>query len=366
LTKTLARDPARRCKRFEEWPSSDQTLWLAALVPGDVLEAGGQRAGYRLHTNRKIAVGYGRWLQWVDYAGLFDPTQAPGVRITRKSVAAYVADLATRNSTSTQIARLEELFQAACVMDRTRDWSWLRRIAGRVRARHVPARAKRPRLVGAEELYALGQQQMAAAAGRDAPRRRAIMFRDGLLVALLASRPVRRRNLAGLRFGTTLMRHQDLWWIDLPEGSTKTGAPLTMPLPAELSAAVDQYRALYHPVLLTMRGRWYSSATAESAATAVWISTDGSAMTEMALYDRIAQMTKTAFGRSISPHLFRDCAATSIAIGDPGHVRIAASLLGHRTFTTTERHYNHARQREAAALCQEHILTLRTASDSSR
>ena len=28
------------------------------------------------------------------------------------------------------------------------------------------------------------------------------------------------------------------------------------------------------------------------------------------------------FGHALNPHLFRDCAATSIAIEDPDHVRI--------------------------------------------
>ena len=62
-------------------------------------------------------------------------------------------------------------------------------------------------------------------------------------------------------------------------------------------------------------------------------------MTEMAIYDLIRARTKAAFGKALNPHLFRDAAATTIAISSPEHVRSAAPLLGHRTFTTTERHY---------------------------
>jgi integrase/recombinase XerD len=51
---------------------------------------------------------------------------------------------------------------------------------------------------------------------------------------------------------------------------------------------------------------------------------------------------------AINPHLFRDCVATSIAIDDPEHVRIAAQVLGHGTFATTERHYRMPRSAEAA------------------
>ena len=70
-------------------------------------------------------------------------------------------------------------------------------------------------------------------------------------------------------------------------------------------------------------------------------------MTQMAIYDRIRARTKEQFGVAINPHLFRDAAATTMAIADPANVRLAAPLLGHRTFTTTERYYRQARAQEA-------------------
>ena len=70
-------------------------------------------------------------------------------------------------------------------------------------------------------------------------------------------------------------------------------------------------------------------------------------MTEMAIYDRIRAHTQKTFGRAINPHLFRDAAATTLAIADPEHVRVAAPLLGHRTFMTTERYYQQAQAFDA-------------------
>ena len=43
-----------------------------------------------------------------------------------------------------------------------------------------------------------------------------MQFRDGLIVALLAARPLRLRNLAGLELDRTLMRRGEAWWIDIP------------------------------------------------------------------------------------------------------------------------------------------------------
>ena len=102
------------------------------------------------------------------------------------------------------------------------------------------------------------------------------------------------------------------------------------------------YLNVHRPQLAAMNGRW-----AKPVEDALWVSADGSPMTEMAIYDRIRAHTGRAFGAAINPHLFRDAAATTLAIADPAHVRVAAPLLGHRTFLTTERHYQHAQSFDA-------------------
>ena len=70
-------------------------------------------------------------------------------------------------------------------------------------------------------------------------------------------------------------------------------------------------------------------------------------MTEMAIYDRVRLRTNEEFGKPMSIHNFRHAAATTMAIADPEHVRIAAPLLGHRTFSTTEQYYQQAQTLEA-------------------
>jgi integrase/recombinase XerD len=72
------------------------------------------------------------------------------------------------------------------------------------------------------------------------------------------------------------------------------------------------------------------------------------------------------FGHMINPHLFRDCAATSIMIEAPKHVRIAARLLGHATLRTTERHYILANTRREISEHQKGVLALRRRSNGGR
>jgi hypothetical protein len=81
---------------------------------------------------------------------------------------------------------------------------------------------------------------------------------------------------------------------------------------------------------------------------AVWVSEIGSQVEQAALGCRIVKHTKAAYGCSVSPHLFRDCAATSIAVDNPKHIGDASLVLGHAGHRMTEKHYNHARSLEAS------------------
>ena len=142
--------------------------------------------------------------------------------------------------------------------------------------------------------------------------------------------------------------------MQMTAAETKTRAPLEMPWPEALAPMLEAYLAHHRPVLTASAGRWKGP-----VGDALWVSADGSPMTEMALYDRIVARTRAAFGRPVNPHLFRDCAATSVAIEDPAHVGMAPRLLGHRSAVTTERHYNQAQAVEAAARFQRVLLGLR-------
>ena len=65
-------------------------------------------------------------------------------------------------------------------------------------------------------------------------------------------------------------------------------------------------------------------------------------MAVISIHKRFRTHTKAAFGVAVSPHLFRDSAATAIAIDGPAHVRAIMPVLGHSRLATSETHYNHA------------------------
>ena len=361
MSTMLHHDPDRRCKPLMEWPAADRKLWQAALMPGDLFDDGGSRAGRSEYSNRNAVDGYGRWLNWLERRRLLDPASPPADRITPARVGAYIADLEqyAGNATQTLLNRLQELRAVAVVMDPARDWSWLNRIYARVRVRHRPARPKRPRLVAVDELHQLGIALMARAERQSTACRRAMTYRDGLIVALLAMRQLRLRNLAGLVLDRTLIRRGTQWWIEFPASETKTKDPIELPWPEDLAAALDTYLARHRGVLARLhRG------SARPPGAALWISRKGSPMSRNALYDCITMHTRDGLGHPVNPHLFRDCAATNIAIDDPDHIGIVWRLLGHRTPATTEKYYNLAGAVEASRRFQNALLARRHGDDT--
>jgi integrase len=337
--------PERTCMKLAAWPETDRAIWLAALRCGDFFEEGGARAAMRPRTNRKIEKGYGRYLTFLSITHQLDPDSNTADRITPERVNVYVRHLqALGNGSGTILCRLQELGDMAKVLDPARNWSFINRIASGVRAGGKPVRDKRSRLVTSEELFELGLRLMGIAESDSSltPRKRAILFRDGLIIALLALRPIRRRNLAGLALGVSVRRTGDGWLLHLEADDTKTHVQHEIPWPDILVRALETYLAQHRPVLMGFKNRWHAP-----IGNALWVSSHGSPLTQMALYDRIIARTREAFGRSVNPHLFRDCAATTLAIADPVHVGAAAPLLGHRSSAVTEKYYQQAKSLEA-------------------
>jgi integrase/recombinase XerD len=334
--------PERACLLVSAWPEQDRNLWKAACAPVDPLnEDVGVRSGHSTASNRKAEKGYGRWLTFLVGADSGSLNEPPQKRITADRVRAYVDSLiGLKNSSATILARLQELGEVAKVMGPSGNWHFISAIASKIRAHHKPAQDK-ANLRLSDELLDIGLRLIDQATKKKGLSA-AMLHRDGLMIALLALVPLRRRNIAGLRLGQNLIDVRHAWLITLNERETKTHAALEIMWPGELVNPLATYLRVHRPLLASLRGRW-----AQSVDNALWVSSDGSPMTEMAIYDRIRYHTKKAFGAAVNPHLFRDAAATTLAIEDPEHVRVAAPLLGHRTFITTEKYYQQAKSQQA-------------------
>jgi integrase/recombinase XerD len=256
--------------------------------------------------------------------------------------------------------RIDDLMKMLRLLAPGCDTTRLHRLVTGLRAQVRDVRDKRARLRGADELLALGRDLMRRAEtdDRHTERERARLYRDGLMIALLATRPLRLQNFVDLMLARHLVRRGDGWWLEIPGPETKTDEPIDLPFPDDLVPALETYLAFWRPRL---------AAPAHVArSSALWLTQRGTPISAIHAYVRISELTKQAFGRPVNPHLFRDAAATTIAITKPEQVRIMGRLLGHRSLASSERYYNLARGAEAAQAWHQALRDAAAQSDERR
>ena len=355
MAQTMIIAPSR-CMPFTEWPAKDRTAWHLAQEPGDALEPGGLAATWSKVTRTMAANGYGRWLTWLEHRGLLDSDASPDQRISKERLSAYWAELAATNAPFSVQTRIRQLGMAVRAMAPRGDWRWILRGADRLRAVAQPARDKLARLQSPDRLVDLGRQIMSEADGAIVGRSAWIAadFRDGLIIALLAWRPLRRDNFAMIQCGRHLTRRAGLWRLTFTAAETKTDEPIDIPFPAELVPHLGQYLTVYRPVLLEAGAR-----NGRDRTDALWVSAHGRGMSAANITLQVRQRTGAAFGKPINPHLFRDCVATAIAIAVPEEIQLILPILGHRSLKTSEKHYNQARSLEAGRRYHQTIGDLR-------
>jgi integrase/recombinase XerD len=134
---------------------------------------------------------------------------------------------------------------------------------------------------------------------------------------------------------------------------------MEMPFPEALVGHLQCYLDEHRPALQVGRSKLGETRPATEA---LWLGKGGRMLGKSAISLQIRRHTEEAFGQSVNPHLFRDCAATSIAIQDPEHVRMILPILGHATLATSERHYNQAGTLEASRRLQKAVREQRLAS----
>lgn len=192
------------------------------------------------------------------------------------------------------------------------------------------------------------------------PLNAATGYRDGLIIAFLALVAFRRANFVQLKLGTEIKKSDGCWILDLSGTSTKTHAPISCDWPDELVEPLEIYLSTHRPVLASRCYRWLTRAGDH-----LWVAQTGSALTEMAFYDIVRKRSKAAFGTAIYPQAFRHAAATTLAIHDPEHARVAAPVLSHRSFSTTEKYYNQAKCLDAHRRYTDALSRLRQPSRRS-
>jgi integrase/recombinase XerD len=332
------------------WPPAYREAFQHARQDAGRFSLKVRRRRWRARTWAMAEAECGRWLSWLQHRELLDVTAAPEALITPERVEAYRAALAEDARDATVVIRIDGLADAASILAPTTDWSWLRAGARAVRSDIQNVEPKLVRMKPSRQLLDLGVERMAEADTLGwCPRRAAVRFRDGLMIALLAARPLRRASFAGLRLGGGLVRRDECWWIDLAGARTKTGRQDQNPLPKALIEPLEIYLERHRPVLLGTGDHEH-----------LWLTLEGAPVRAHVVFKQVSVLTRQRLGIAVNPHLFRHCAATSTAREDPHRMETAAAVLGHAGGTKTmQAHYNLARDFAAAQQWQAEFRRLR-------
>ncbi len=338
--------------RMADWPAEDRALWDAAVRPGGLFDEGGNAADWSARSQATISWEYGRWLRFMESTGMLKVS--PAGRVTPHNVDVYIDSLRGEVCSTTVWNYVKHLYDAIRVMAPESFWAWLREVVTRLEINMTPGTNKAARIRDSEVLFSLGIELMDAAltAAMNADDRTrlcaTIDYRDGLMIALLAARPIRRRNLTMIRIGRQLVRMGSHWMLVFAAEETKNHRSLEFPVPETLVPYIDEY-------IERVRGVIPGAARHDG----LWPSREGAPLTYSGIYDRVVLRTCQAFGTPIPPHLFRDCAASSLARRDPAHVGAAAQLLGHADHRTTEKFYIQADQQQAVSRHQHTMQNLK-------
>lgn len=328
------------------WPEEDRNRWTAAFRAGDPFEECGPAAHLAERTRQDLHYHYGCFLGFLRAQYPERLALAAAHRLDLDLITHYVAQRRQSCRERTVASDLRKLRAALQLVCPTSEWLWLLAIAKRIEAQ-APTKSERHHLVTSERLYALGielmDQALVSSACLSRPSKaQAFKYRDGLIIALLALIPLRRRTLAALRIGKHLVKTGPLWALEIPAEDTKTQRALDYPVSPELSERIDAY-------LSNFRCRIPGADTHNG----LWASDQGRMMDHGSIYDTVRKRTRTKFGIPVNLHRFRHAAATFWSIRNPENVRGAKDLLGQSSFGTTEKYYIMAQSRLAGrALAQ--------------
>jgi hypothetical protein len=221
-----------------------------------LFEPGGA-AHWKPKTRRTVMTHYGLWLAWLMELGNLEPLISPAARVTRKRLAEYVQHLSARGSAPVTIAGcIRDLREAIRVMEPDADWANITELLVRLDAMAEPSRNKRLRVVSSVLLFEAGIREMKRLHKRPPARDRrhhAAKYRDALIIAFLAVRPIRLENLSAIELDRHLTKVADRYWCRFAAIETKEQRPLEFPLPQSLTSWMALYLAIYRPLLLRER-----------------------------------------------------------------------------------------------------------------
>lgn len=340
---------ARKSLKLNDWPDVDRSRWLTACEKADWFDEQGRAANWSPASQYDAQYLYGYWLRYVTEQEPNALLEDLDSRVTPARIQSFVSDLKSHVSPATVVIYIDHLLMALRVLAPEQNWQSLTMLISHLKQSVTP-KSKRHRLVETARLYQLGLDLMGPLEGVSSYKNMhcAVRYRDGLMIALLAARPLRRRTFTLIRIDEHLHYDGHSFYLSFRDYEIKNKRPAEFSVPAELNPYLARYLKTVRPLF-----------PRADTHTGLWCSMAGNPLSGSAIYTSICKRTKAAYGHPVNLHLFRDCAATSLATHAPESVLAGVEILGHTDTRALYTHYIHAQTQQAAKAYQAHLADRR-------
>jgi hypothetical protein len=199
------------CLKPADWPVIDQQRWRDARSGTSFLSGSRPARKWSPRRCRIVEQGYGQWLSFLALNGQLDPSQSPEARAASARIEAFVTSLQQRVASKSAAMMIESVLRMLAVIAPAQDLSWLSVTVSNLKRVAKPSRDRLTHMVDPRQLYHLGLDLIKEAT-RNVDQDRyhtATMGRDGLMIAVLSSCPLRIGNFTQIAIGKHLLFDKD-------------------------------------------------------------------------------------------------------------------------------------------------------------
>lgn len=330
------------------WPVAHRQRWQAAVDPGTVHDPFGEFTGgagalteFSEERRNGIAESWGMILKLAE-------DENPEPTIDSHLIRKFVSGLKSRRVRPRTIhSYLTRIHEGAKVLLPDKNHRWIREEANRffAESKRQPKR-KDGRVVSGEKLLGLGLILCDEARRRhSALGSTALLFRDGVMIALLSLAPARISNFASIEIGHHLDLTSNPGHLVWSASETKQRREQSHRLPPEVRDLLVEYIYNYRKTLLDGYG-----------GDRLWLTEHGGRpLTQGAIRKQIKRHTLERLGIDVTPHFFRDSVAVTVSERAPDEMEITTLVLRHGSEESTRPYRDQATTISAANIAQEEI-----------
>lgn len=338
---------------LSEWPHQDQAMWNSLFVTGSPLDERGALSHLRPTGAAALKHAYRQWMHWLQTTDPAALDCRPVERATITRLRQWCASKAALRPMS-RLFYVEGILKLLFAFSPDTDWSAQRRLLKQLKrlAGHGDKSRKVGRVLSSDVLFQAGIRHASAHAKvKPTPLEAAMQFQMGTIIAMLALMPLRCITFRSLELGSSVHVDGTNVEITVPGEMMKTGHPWDAKVPDAVLPHLLRYMQEFRPWLMQRLGKHHNF---------LWVTSKGDPFKNGYFGVRVALATTEATSVRVSPHLFRDAAATTLARMSPQSARLIKPVLAHSSTDTAEDHYIHAGSIEVGRNHAALIRTLRT------